>query len=384
MSALVRVAATLVLFSACLAQTAFAQLRLLVAVDPSDRTSGFVATEEITTGLTRALGQPVRAATTENLADAMRSTRTEEYDLYIAPAHVAASALARGYELIGSTAPMEGYALVAQPHIASVDDLKGRRIYLSQQDSVPSYMAKGMLNEAGQSLKTFAEVLYKRTTGAGLFAVGAKIVDCTVASESEARQWLEANPGKAKLLLKSPPVPQGMSVLVKTSLPEATRAKARAWFASATLPGIGRVTVQPEAASYKYVASLGHFTPTQLPGAKRVTAAEVRALIAGGAQMVDVRTQKEYGEGHVPGAVLHPYSEKSVKDIAFDPAADSFPGLDKLDKTRPVIFACNGAECWKSYKASKAALARGFTQVYWFRGGLPEWKAEGLPVDRKA
>ena len=74
--------------------------------------------------------------------------------------------------------------------------------------------------------------------------------------------------------------------------------------------------------------------------------------------------------------------EEKDKDIAFDAALDSFPGLDKLDRTRPVIFACNGAECWKSYKASKAALAKGFTNVHWFRGGLPEWNGEGLPVER--
>ena len=361
---------------------AAAQLKLMVAVDPSEKLSGFVVTDEISAGLTRALGQNVRAWKTENLADAMRSTRTQEYDIYVAPAHVSASAMKYGYELVGSTQPMQGYVLVAQPRIAQVADLKDRRLYLSQQDSVAAYIAKGMLNEAGHSLKTFGQVLYKKTTGAGLFAVGAGLVDCTVAVESEAEQWLAANPGKANVLLKSQPVPQGMSVLVKSSLPPAVKARAASWFADSVLPGIGRITVRPEPAAYNYVASLGNFTPAQLPGAKRVTAREVRELIARGAQMVDVRSQKEYVEGHIAGAVLHPYGEKSLKDVAFDPKSDTFPGLAKLDKKRPVIFACNGAECWKSYKASRAALAAGFTDVHWFRGGLPEWKSEGLPVER--
>ena len=103
-----------------------------------------------------------------------------------------------------------------------------------------SYIAKGMLNEAGQSLKTFEQVLYRRTTGAGLFALGATIVDAAVAPEEEARQWMEAHPGKGKLLLRSQPVPQGMSVLVKASLPEATRTRIAAWFAGpdAMMPGI--------------------------------------------------------------------------------------------------------------------------------------------------
>ena len=50
-------------------------------------------------------------------------------------------------------------------------------------------------------------------------------------------------------------------------------------------------------------------------------------------------------------------------------------------KAVPLIFACNGAECWKSYKASHAALKAGHGKVYWFRGGFPEWKKKGLPVD---
>jgi rhodanese-related sulfurtransferase/ABC-type phosphate/phosphonate transport system substrate-binding protein len=361
-----------------------AQLKVLVAVDPSEQTSGFVGTEEISGGLMRATGKPVRATHTENLGDAMRSTRTGEYDVYIAPAHVSASALNHGYELVGSTRPLQPYVLVARPEIDGIGELRGKRLYLSQQDSMASYIAKGMLNEAGHSLKTFHQVLYKRTTGAGLFAVGAEMVEATVATESEAQEWMSANPGKGKLLLKSQPVPFGMSVLVKATMPDPVKARVVAWFTGpdAVMPGIGKLAARHEPTTYKYVASLGHFTPAQLPGAKRVDAREVQELIAAGALMADVRSLKEWTDGHIPRAVNIPYGEKSLKDIAFDPKADSFPGLDKIDPKRAVVFACNGAECWKSYKAAKAAVSKGFSNVYWFRGGLPEWKAAGLPVDK--
>lgn len=364
--------------------SAIAQLKLMVAVDPSEQSAGFVSIDEISAGLARASGRSVRAIKTENLGDAMRSTRTGEYDVYIAPAHVSASALAHGYELVGSTVAMQPYVFVVRAGIAGIPDLKGKRLYLSQQDSVASYIAKGMLNEAGQSLKTFKDVMYKKTTGAGLFAVGVGMVDATVAPEAEVNAWLAANPGKATVLLRSQPVPVGMSVLVKASLPDAIRTKMAAWFVGpeANLPGLGRVTTRHEAATYKYVASLGHFTPAQLPGVTRVRASEVKELILQGAMMVDVRSEKEFREGHIPGAILLPYAEKSLKDIAFDSAVDTFSGVEKLDKSKPVIFACNGAECWKSYKAAKAAVSRGFTNVHWFRGGLPEWKTEGLPVER--
>jgi rhodanese-related sulfurtransferase/ABC-type phosphate/phosphonate transport system substrate-binding protein len=360
-------------------------LKLLVAVDPSEQNAGFVTIDEVSAGLTQAAGKQVRAVKTENLGDAMRSTRTGEYDIYIAPAHVSASALNHGYELVGSTQPMQAYVFVTRAQIAGIPDLRDKKLYLSQQDSMASYIAKGMLNEAGQSLRTFKEVLYKKTTGAGLFAVGAGMVDATVAPEGEALAWLEANPGKGVVLFKSQPVPLGMTVLVKSSLPDPVKAKMAAWFNSpdATLPGMGKVYTKHEVAPYKYVASLGHFTPALLPGVKRVRAAEVRELIAQSAVMVDVRSEKEFNEGHIPGAILVPYGEKSLKDIAFDPAVDSFAGVDKLHKDKAVIFACNGPECWKSYKAAKAAAARGFTTVYWFRGGLPEWKAEGMAVEQR-
>ena len=77
------------------------------------------------------------------------------------------------------------------------------------------------------------------------------------------------------------------------------------------------------------------------------------------------------------------YVEKSLKDVAFNAAQDDFQALDKLplDKAKPVIFACNGAECWKSYKAAKVATTKGFQSVYWLRGGLPEWDETGLPTE---
>jgi rhodanese-related sulfurtransferase len=314
----------------------------------------------------------------------MRATRTGEYDVLIAPAHVVASAITHGYDLVGSTSRDEAYVLVARMDAKSVLDLKGGRIYLTQQDSVAAYVARGMLNESGQSLKMFDDVLYRKTSGAGLFALATGMVDATVAKRPEAEDWAKRNPGKGAVLLTSKPVPGGLSVAVRQALPEPARAKLVTWFESpgAVMPGVGRVSHQPDGASYKYVAALGHFTPAQLPGATGVGAKEVEDLMRRGATFVDVRTEKEFKERRVRGAILIPYVEKSLKDVAFDPALDTFAGLDKLDPGKPVIFACNGAECWKSYKASKVAMGKGFKNVYWFRGGLPEWVSQGMAVEQ--
>ena len=365
------------------AGSAIADLRIMVAVDPSDRESMVISVLDMQQTLSRIAGQPVHAVKSQDLGDVMRSTRTGEYDVYIAPAHVAASALAHGYTLIGSTDRDELYQLVARPGAKAPADLNGGKIYLTQQDSVAAYMARGMLNEAGQSLKMFQQVFYRTTSGAGLFAIDAGLVDATVAKKGDYESWVKQSSSKSSVLLSSRAVPGGMSVVVKNSLPEATRSKLENWLVSpgGTLAGIGKVSYHSELANYKYVAALGNWTPSQLPGVTMVTASEVVALQQKGVPIIDVRLAKEYHEKHIRGAQSIPYAEKSLKDVAFDPALDEWAGPEKIDKAKPVIFHCNGAECWKSYKAAKVALSKGFTTIYWFRGGFPEWESSGLAVE---
>lgn len=365
------------------AGTAAADLRVMVGVDPSDRESLVISMIDLGAQLSRVTGQPVHTFLSQDLGDVMRSTRTGEYEIYIAPAHVAASALAHGYALVGSTDPDEIYQLVARAGAANPAALKGGKLYLTQQDSVGAYVARGMLNESGQSLKMFKDVLYRRTSGAGLFAIDTGLVDATVAKRADYDKWVKQNPSKAVVLLTSHAVPGGMSVVLRKDLPEATRGKLESWFtgASGAMSGIGRVAYHSDVANYKYVSALGNWTPSQLPGATLVNASQVAALQQKGVPIIDVRLVKEYHEKHIKGAVSIPYGEKSLKDVAFDPAVDNWAGPEKLEKDRPVIFHCNGAECWKSYKAAQVALSKGFTQVYWFRGGFPEWEAAGLPIE---
>ncbi len=122
-------------------------------------------------------------------------------------------------------------------------------------------------------------------------------------------------------------------------------------------------------------------TPDKLDGVKVVSAEQARDLQAKGAPMVDTRVAAEYAEKTVKGAVSVPYKEKSAKEVGFDPKADSFD-LGKLpgDKAAPVVVFCNAGECWKSYKAAVVARDAGYKQIYWFRGGMPEWSAKGLPT----
>ena len=360
-----------------------AEIKVMVGVDPSDRESMMVSILDLQSTLGKATAQTVRAKKSQDLGDVMRSTRTGEYDVYIAPAHVAASALAHGYSLLGSTEQDEIYQLVSKPEATEPGSLKGGKIYLPQQDSVGAYMARGMLNESGQSLKLFEKVLYRSTSGAGLFAIDAGLVDATVAKRPDFDGWVQKNGSKSKVLLTSHSVPGGMSVVVKNSLSDQTKGKLENWFlgGTGTMAGIGKVAYHSDPANYKYVAALGNWTPKQLPGVNVVTATDVMTLQQKGVPVIDVRIVKEFNEKHIRGAISIPYGEKSLKDVAFDVALDEWTGPEKLDKDKPVIFHCNGPECWKSYKAAVVAKAKGFKTVYWFRGGYPEWETAGLPVE---
>jgi len=123
-------------------------------------------------------------------------------------------------------------------------------------------------------------------------------------------------------------------------------------------------------------------TPATPPkGIAIVGAAEVKKLQDAGATIIDTRVTVEFTEKTIKGAKGVFYREKSAKDVNFDASLDSFD-LGKLptDKAVPVVFFCNGAECWKSYKAAVLAVKAGHTKVNWFRNGLPEWIKAGLPT----
>ena len=365
---------------------AYAQLTAVVAVEPTaKKAANSIMRAAAEAGLSKAAGEPVALSANEDLAEVMRATRSAGYDIFIGPPQVAASALQRGYELVGATQKSDKFLLVAVPQIKNTSAMKGRRLYLPQQDSVYTYMARGMLNEAGLSFRDLRVVQYEKFPQAGLTALSLGTTDATVVREDDWAEWSAAHPGMATVLSTSRPVPGGFSVVIKKTLSADARANLAQWFTtSSAASGLPLVSTSPQLDDYRQVAELGLFTPTALPGVTRVTAVQAQKLQNTGAVVVDTRTEKEFKAKHIQGAVLAAYVEKSLKDVAFDPAQDDFRALSNLtavDKSTPVVFACNGAECWKSYKAAKAAVRDGFKSVYWLRGGLPEWDEAGLPTE---
>lgn len=93
-----------------------------------------------------------------------------------------------------------------------------------------------------------------------------------------------------------------------------------------------------------------------------VTAPEVRRMAAKGVPLVHTLSGIEFRIQRIPGSINVP-----VTDIARSP-------MMPKDKNAPIIFYCNGVSCPYSRRASITAVSAGYSNVYWFRGGIMEWR----------
>ncbi len=118
-------------------------------------------------------------------------------------------------------------------------------------------------------------------------------------------------------------------------------------------------------------------TPPNLEGTTVVDAKKAKELMEADKAMmvIDTRVKVEFAEEHLPNAKSIVYAEKSAKEVSFDASKDSFDVTQlPTDKGTALLLYCNGPECWKSFKASKAAIKAGYKKIYWFRTGMPDWK----------
>lgn len=337
-----------------------------------------------------ATGAEIRLSFGRDLTRELQRTRSRGSDLMIGPAHVIGSAIRYGYEPVARLPGEERAVFIASAasKVTSFEQARGKRLAMPPADSLATYLARGEFNARGVQAKSyFKEVREFRYHEAALLALEFGQADVAVADRRLAEEWIARNQGRVLLETQAAPM-TGVAVL--STLDRATKDRVRAALLkpnAKTVDAMGFVgqdvrRLQPTyAKEYDYVSTLGYFTPRVLAGARIVGAEEVVALLNKGAALYDTRSEEEYRDKHIKGAKWLPYKEKSAKEVGFDFSKDAFDVARAGGKDAPVIFACNGAECWKSYKSCVAALKAGHTRVYWFRGGFPEWVARGYPVE---
>jgi rhodanese-related sulfurtransferase len=112
-------------------------------------------------------------------------------------------------------------------------------------------------------------------------------------------------------------------------------------------------------------------TPLSVAGATTVDAMQAKDLFDKEAAFVDLRKENVWNAGRIPGAIW--------LDFKNNWSQESLEG--EVGKDEAVVFYCSGVRCPRSAKAATNALAWGYQDVYYFRGGYPEWKNAGLPVE---
>jgi rhodanese-related sulfurtransferase len=86
--------------------------------------------------------------------------------------------------------------------------------------------------------------------------------------------------------------------------------------------------------------------------------------------VIDSRKKTEYQQGHIEGAINILNTELKQEDLE-----NISP-----DKSKKILFYCNGTRCLRSTDSIKKAKAWGYSKLIWFRGGWKEWTEKRLPV----
>ena len=87
---------------------------------------------------------------------------------------------------------------------------------------------------------------------------------------------------------------------------------------------------------------------------------------------VDARSQNDYDNGHIPGAVPLPVGQ-------FEERIESF--LNRYPPEQPIITYCSGRTCEDSHDLAQFLSDVGFMNVRVFIDGFPGWEAEGYPIE---
>jgi rhodanese-related sulfurtransferase/predicted transcriptional regulator len=84
--------------------------------------------------------------------------------------------------------------------------------------------------------------------------------------------------------------------------------------------------------------------------------------------VLDVRPEEEYNSGHLPGAINIPLAELEKH-------------LHELNPQHEIVAYCRGPHCVLAFDAVAKLREKGWSANR-LDGGLPEWKLEGLPVEK--
>ena len=112
-------------------------------------------------------------------------------------------------------------------------------------------------------------------------------------------------------------------------------------------------------------------SPENVEGAVTIDVQRAKEMFDEGAKFIDVRSPRLYARRHIPGVhhldLKHVFDEQSLAAVAA--------------RDEPIVIYCSGVKCSRSYRASEKAVSWGFSKVFYFRGGIADWRKAGYPLE---
>jgi rhodanese-related sulfurtransferase len=91
-----------------------------------------------------------------------------------------------------------------------------------------------------------------------------------------------------------------------------------------------------------------------------------------GAVFVDIRSERDFRQDHIPGAASQPF-------FPF------FRKFDRFEQAHPrdgvYVFYCFDPACGEGLPMLRLMRMRGYTRAVWMYGGLSRWIESGRPVE---
>jgi len=117
-----------------------------------------------------------------------------------------------------------------------------------------------------------------------------------------------------------------------------------------------------------------YISPDDIEGSMKINAEALIELAREKQDLViiDSRIQSDRRQGYIAGSISLPDTETSCTSL--------FSVIDK--KETNTVFYCNGPKCRRSDRAVQIAVQCGYSNVYWFRGGLEEWQNKNYLISK--
>jgi PQQ-dependent catabolism-associated CXXCW motif protein len=123
-------------------------------------------------------------------------------------------------------------------------------------------------------------------------------------------------------------------------------------------------------------------TPMSIPGGKVLTTPALNALLQAENKPVLINVMQGRSIRTIPGSVWLNGAGVGgdFEDATQQKLAEKLAKITNDDKEKALVFYCLNPECWLACNAVLRSAQLGYTNLYWYRGGMHAWEAAGGPL----